>query len=231
MPFGYCAAARAQKNEEPAMIEKRGQVPENDIHGKEELAALALLRNLQGLLAAALDSLGGQRPPTAEAHYLSWAAVSVNRAAEGYLWLRQSGRTNASKLLVRPPIEAVLNATAVQNERGFLHKLAYTEFKRELKLLGDPENRAAAEENFNQFERLILSKEPDYPLKRQTVTIKDAAKAAAMEDLYQTTYAIYCKYAHGALRAATGDLDPATDQFDTHIVAWCVLTILDQLKS
>ena len=95
---------------------------------------MGLLTEVQQLLAHSLNSLGGKSPATGEAAYLGWAAVSVNRAAEGYLWLRESGRVAASKLLVRPALEATFSAIAVIKKHGFLLRKAYSEWEEDKKM-------------------------------------------------------------------------------------------------
>jgi hypothetical protein len=77
---------------------------EKPIHGADEIQLLELLKQVQKILADALKSLGGKSPPTPESNYLSRAAVSVNKAADGYLYLRESGRVSAgAALCLRPP--------------------------------------------------------------------------------------------------------------------------------
>src|SRR6266481_642488 len=98
------------------------------IHGPKEVQLLGLLKDVQRLLADALKSLEGQSLSPGGPAYLVWAAVSVDKAAEGYLWLRESGRVAASKLLIRPALEATFSGIAATKTPGFLFRKAYSEW-------------------------------------------------------------------------------------------------------
>ena len=52
-------------------------------HCQKEGELLNLLKELRTILGMALNSLGGKKPPTAEASYLGYAAKS-GPAADGY---------------------------------------------------------------------------------------------------------------------------------------------------
>jgi hypothetical protein len=47
---------------------------------------------------------------------------------------------------------------------------------------------------------------------------------------YDDYYRIYCRFTHSAMAAVSGNLNQATDSKDTHIMVWCVLMMLNQLK-
>src|SRR5688572_10339396 len=100
----------------------------NEIHGLEERRDLQLLKEVQRVMSDALNSLAGHSHKTKEEAYVWWASVAVNRAAEGFHCLRESGRADASKLLVRPTIELVFAAEAVIRQRGFWFSKAYSEW-------------------------------------------------------------------------------------------------------
>ena len=87
-------------------------------HSPQEMELLQLLKELQEILANAVNSLGGQTPKSPEAHYMGFVAKSVNTAADGYLVLRQAFRVNASKLLIRPALEITLAGAAVERTNG-----------------------------------------------------------------------------------------------------------------
>jgi hypothetical protein len=74
---------------------------------------------MQQQLTDAINSLGDDAPPPKSAEcMLQWVAFSVNRAADGYLLLRQAQRVDTSKLLVRPMLETVFSRTAVMKKPG-----------------------------------------------------------------------------------------------------------------
>jgi hypothetical protein len=104
-----------------------------------EVQFLGLLKELQPVFVGALNSLGGKKPPDANSSYLGRVAITVNRAADGYLFLRESGRMDASKLLVRPALEAVFSGTAAMKNKSFLFRKAYSEWKEHKKLIAKDE--------------------------------------------------------------------------------------------
>jgi hypothetical protein len=57
-------------------------------HCKEEFEQLKLLRELSHILSNGLDSLANKIPPTVESRYVGDAAISVNIASDGYIFLR-----------------------------------------------------------------------------------------------------------------------------------------------
>ncbi len=204
---------------------------EQPIHGPEEVQLLGLLSEVQHVLADALNSLGGKSPPTAESAYLGWSAVSVNRAAEGYLWLRESGRVAASKLLVRPALEATFSGTAVIKKPGLLFRKAYSEWEEDKKMFAhDSAGKAAANLALDDLKRVFEQESPGYPAECKRVTVRDTADMAGLLATYDCAYRIYCQFTHGAMRAVLGHLDEATNTVDTKIVVWCVLMLLDQLR-
>ena len=60
-------------------------------------------------------SLGDKMPDTMGAHYLGYLVRVVNRAAGGYILLRENFHVDASKFLVRPALEAIFIVKAVMN--------------------------------------------------------------------------------------------------------------------
>jgi len=198
--------------------------------GSKEIRLLALLADVQRLLADALNSMGG-KSAQAEASYLLWASISVNRAAEGYLWLRKSGRVAASKLLVRPALEPTFWAIAVIKKPGFLFRKLYTELEEDRKMF--PNNAsvlAARKQTLEAMKRAAMKVRPNHPVECKTVRVRDAADAAGFSKVYDGAYRTYCKFTHGAIQAVQGHLDGATDETDTAVVVWCVLKTLDHLR-
>lgn len=202
------------------------------IHGAEELRNLALLREVQELLAEGLNSLGGKPTISVDATYLGWTAVSVNRAAEGYLCLRDSGRVAASKLLVRPAIEATFSGLAAIKRKDFLFRKAYSEWDEDRKLFAkDAVKVGEAKKALEDLKHAFQSKCPSVDLACKQITVRDTAEMAELLAIYEGTYRLYCQFTHGALRAALGDLDKISDTIDTPVVTWCVLQMLDHLQT
>jgi Family of unknown function (DUF5677) len=205
--------------------------PTKLIHGPEETRLIDLLKKVQSILADALNSMGGKRHSKPEAEYLSWSAVSVNHSASGFLWLRQSGRIRASKLLVRPTLEATFAGIAAVNHREFLFRKAYSEHCEDRKLFAkSANNKKAADQALQKLKKAFGQHCPGCPIKLETVSVWDTAKMAGLLPVYETSYRLYCQYTHGAMRAVMGHLDEATSTADTSTVIWCVLKMLEHLK-
>ena len=206
-------------------------IPQEPIHESREVRWLALLRDLQTSLATGLRSLEGKPLPPGEPQYLAWSSVFVHKAADGYLWLRESGRVFASKLLVRPALEATLSAMAVLKKPGFLFRILYSELEKHKKMLrNNPAAIAEADQVLRDMEAAAKIARPGSPLERKQVDMAYTAKVAGHSVIYERTYRTYCKFTHGAMEAVRGHLDEATDSLDTDVVVWCVLMLLDELR-
>jgi hypothetical protein len=200
-------------------------------HCPQEVELLKLLKELQSILTVALNSLGNKMPLTLESHYLGCAATSVNYATDGYIFLREPGRIHASKLLIRPILEAVISAMAVMEKRGILFQKYYTEWANAKKLFSkDAAYEAKAKQYLEDLKRNFKQEDPSYPIKCKELRISEMAEAAKMQDLYKVAYSAYCEFTHGSMRAVVGELNNATDVIDTSIVISCVLAMLDQLQ-
>jgi len=201
------------------------------IHGQEEVQLIGLLRDVQRVLADALDSMGGKSLQPGAPAYLAWAAVSVNRAAEGYLWLRESGRVPASKLLVRPALEATFFGIAVVKKPGFFFRKLYSEWEQDKKMFAnDAAVEAASNCALQDLKRAARQAFPGCPIECKRVSVREAAEAAGLLNVYNSAYRTYCKFTHGALIAVQGHLDDATDTIDTDVVVSCVLKMLNELR-
>jgi hypothetical protein len=104
------------------------------IYPQFEVLFLEFLKELQPLQVNALNSLGGKKPVDFNSSYLGRIAVTVNRTGDGYLWVRESGRMDASKFLIRPALEAVFCGTAAMKNKDFLFRKAYSEWLEDKKL-------------------------------------------------------------------------------------------------
>ena len=177
-------------------------------HCKEESELLKLLKEVHEILSKALNSLNGTTPPTHESSYLCSAADSVCLAADGYIFLRENGRVNASKLLIRPMVEAALFASAVVNVKGFYFRKRYSEFVDEGKLRGNaPQMKAQVKKASSDLAAILQKGDPTYPIKEGAVSVFDAAHAVGMRDVYEIVYRMYCQYTHGSAKAARGEFD------------------------
>jgi hypothetical protein len=204
---------------------------EQPIHGPEEVRLLKLLSEIRAILGKALDSLGGKSPATPEAHYLGLGAITVNHAAAGYLSLRELCMVHASKFQIRPAIEATFAGIAAIKNPDFLFRKAYSEWLEDKKLAAkSPTAQTALNDAFEEMKRNFKQRFPNRSMVLERVSVKETADLAGLSPVYEGAYRVYCQFTHGALRAATGHLDEATDASDTLTVTWCVLAMLDHLQ-
>src|SRR4051794_7437653 len=98
--------------------------------GPEEETGLAILRDVQAIFQAVIASQRGNGVE-GELYYATQVAVFVGDTAEGFLALREMELVDASKLLVRPMIEAVFKAKAVMAKEGFLFRVTFKEWSEE----------------------------------------------------------------------------------------------------
>ena len=196
-----------------------------------ELEFLKLLKELQPILVKGLDSLAGKKPANLSSSYLGRIAVTVNRASDGYLLLRESGRMDASKLLIRPALDAVFCGTAAVKNKEFSFRKAYTEWEEDKKLFAkDAPGKKDADAYLNHLQELFKKHNPGYPVIYKTISARDTAEMAELLPAYEYSYRIYCKFTHSAMRAVEGGLNQGTDLYDTPTIVWCVLFVLKQLK-
>jgi hypothetical protein len=196
-----------------------------------EIEYLKLLKELQPIIVKAINSLGGKKPPNAGSNYLGIIANTVNRASDGYLVLRESARMDASKLLIRPALEAVFCGIAAVSNKEFLFRKAYSEWGEHKKLFSrDVVGKAQADEVLKRLQEDFPKHNPDYPVNLKPASIWDAADMAGLLPVYEYAYRMYCKFTYSAMSAVSGNLDQQTDLHDTPTMVWCVLTTLEFLK-
>jgi hypothetical protein len=205
--------------------------------------SLMLIGELQRLLANALDSIAG-KITEGEISYLVWGASHVNKVVAGYAELRKRQMVQASKIMVRPVIEATTAVIAALKKPGFLFQKAHseyqqdknliTEFRKVLEMSGQPtgsiqQQLADAKQNWTHFEQNWTKIRSGDPKNVGKLPFPEVLHAADLDPWY-VQYRLYCQFTHGALRAASGDLDEMTDPADNLTVAWLTLMILDQLQ-
>ncbi len=196
-----------------------------------EIEFIKVLKELQPIIVKALDSLGGKKPANAGAKYLGVIAKTVNRASDGYLALREAGRMDASKLLIRPALEAVFCGVAAVKDKKFLFRKAYSEWEEHKKLFAkDQAGKDEADKHLKHLLEDFAKYNPDYPTNCSPASTWDAANMAGFLPVYEYAYRMYCKFTHSAISAVSGNLDQQTDLYDTSTMVWCVLTTLRFLK-
>jgi hypothetical protein len=196
-----------------------------------EIEYLKLLKELQPIVVKAINSLRGKKPANAGSNYLGRIANTVNRTSDGYLVLRESARVDASKLLIRPALEAVFCGIAAVSNKEFLFRKIYSEWEEHNKLFAkDAAGKVEADKYLKNLQEKFSKNNPDYPTNYKPASMWDAAHMAGLLPVYEYAYRMYCKFTHSAMSAVSGYLDQQTDLHDTPTMVWCVLTTLRFLK-
>jgi hypothetical protein len=197
-----------------------------------ERVSLDLLRDIQTELRDALNSLGGRQCKGLFEGYIGYSAMHLNKAVEGYIHLRESGRLDASKLLVRTALEAVIRVHATRKKPELLFRIAFTEYLEDKKWVR-PSDRVrslqAMESNWQEFKDAYHAKYPDHQLKEEKLSLWNAAEEAGLDGYYDSHYRLYCRFTHGAFRASTGDLNDL-QQEDNRAMSLCAFAMADALK-
>jgi hypothetical protein len=197
-----------------------------------ESELISLLGDLQTELATALNSLAGKYPRAIGDRYHLNAGGYINRAAEGYLLLRTRGRIDASKLLIRPAIEAMIRVQALRNKPELLYDIAYSEALEDKKWFRPAAVKYGIElsekvaPDWEKFETAYKAQFPNAAMTKDKFTLYAAAKAAGLLNYYDTYYRMYCQYTHAALRATGGYLDDLADPEDTRVMIFCTYCAL-----
>jgi hypothetical protein len=201
-----------------------------------EFRSLKLVREIQVELATALNSLGRKGNRGLEDEFPFYCASHINRAAEGYVLLRQQLRLDASRLLIRPAIEAAIKILAVRNRPDLLYRIAYSEWLEENKLIGGAARRqgvdytAQHKAKWRDFVKVYSAHFPNHVLVDKKLPLRDAAEAAGIQPYYDAVYRLYCQFTHAAFRAITGSLD-GLHTHDNRTMALCALAGLDAVIS
>jgi hypothetical protein len=197
---------------------------------------MQLTVDMQAELRDGLNSLEGRPREGFFEAYLGYTASHVNRAVEGYIYLRQSGRIEASKLLVRTGIEAVIRLQAVRTKPELLFRIAFTEFNEDRRWVrpsggtNASEALRAIDAHWDQFRDAYRTKYPQHALIEEEISLRRAAECAGLQRYYDSHYRLYCKYTHAAFRATTGNLSEF-NQEDTRTMALCAFSALETVSS
>jgi hypothetical protein len=199
-----------------------------------EAKSLELVRDIQTELVTGLNALGRKSHRGLEDQFPFYSASHINRAVEGYLLLRQQFRFDASRLLIRPAIEAAIKILAVRNQPDLLYRIAYSEHLEDRKLVARAADAAAyfaqLEEKWCEFVKAYSDHFPKHELVDKRLPLRCAAIAARIEAYYDSAYRLYSQFAHAAFRATTGNLDDLHTH-DNRTMALCALTGLDAVTS
>lgn len=202
--------------------------------------SFALLCDLQNELQAALASLAGRQSQGFVDKYYNFSAGHINRAVEGFVFLRKASRIDASKFLIRPAIEAMIRLEAVKRQPKLVFRIAHTERIKDRKWIGRAAVRkainydlATEERDWNEGKARLSAQFPPGALEEKELNLRDTAKEIGpmMEDYYDSHYLMYCAYTHAGLRAITGSLSELTDPEDSATMSLCAFSALDVVAS
>ena len=120
----------------------------------------------------------------------------MNHIAEGFIFLRKSGRIDASKLLVRPLIETMFRVEAIQKKPELFYRIAYSEtIVEDPKWIGSAATRAGAtfdeaahSKRFKEFKEQLSKQLPNVPLEDKYLSVWEIAEAAGMAGYYGSHY-------------------------------------------
>ena len=204
-----------------------------------EEKSLNLVVDVHMELGAALNSLGNKTPRDMSDNYKFWSSFYMGRASQGYIVLRKKSAFAESRFLVRPVIEIMFRLEAVRHQPELVYRIGYTETRLEdrkwlialAKSAGKQFDEVAFDERWMDFKKEIQSQFPNAQLEDKRLTVKQAAEAGKLGGVYDTIYATYCRYTHGALRAIVGELDEPVGAEDNYLVASCLMCAIDALVS
>ncbi len=192
---------------------------------------MELLCDLQRELENALNSLAGKESDGLLDNFLVYSARYINNSADGYIFLRKASRIDASKLLIRPSIDAVVRSIAVQKQPDLLYRIAYTD-RMEHKRMARPiavqagvDYDTETEKGWSAFKRKYSTHFPKHKLVEKELKLSNAAEIAGIKGYYDRPYRLYCGVVHASFKAMRGDTH--TDPFDNWTMASCVCGGLD----
>jgi len=203
----------------------------NDI----EIRSMELLCDMQGELVRALNSLAGKESNGLLEKFLLYSAKYINRAADGYTVLRKASRIDASKLLIRPAIEAMIRAVAVQKQPDLLYTIAYDEQTKHRKMARPIAVNAGMdydtedEKAWSVFRRECVAQFPKHKLVEKELQLTTVADIVGIRPYYDRAYRLYCSFVHATFKAMMGDAH--TDSIDNWTMATCALSGLEFVVS
>ena len=173
--------------------------------------SLELLCDIQRDLSHALNSLEGKQIRSRLDRYLFYMAVHINRAAEGYVFLRKASKLDTSRLLIRPGIEAMIRVLAVRKDASLLYRIAYTEGLEDRKWARpsfikagkdyDSEDKKAWKDFTNEY----AAEFPTHKLEEKELTLFEAATTAGALPYYNAYYRLYLQVHSRSILSSNGE--------------------------
>jgi hypothetical protein len=172
-----------------------------------ERTSMVLLIDMQSALAHALKSLDGKTFPGPQELFLAHMSAYIRRTASAYIVLRKAGELEASRLLIRPTMEALFEIMAVQKDPSMLYRIFHHDHEQVSKLARPASGvdfDVIHEKKWQDFKRGYASKFPHHVQNESRLRIEDLARSAGMNEYYDLHYRLYCRYTHPALEAVMG---------------------------
>lgn len=172
------------------------------------------------------------------AHYHLHSAQHIQRAVDSFVYLRRSGRFDASKFLVRPAIEVVFKLQAIERQPDLLYRIAFSEHLQDQRMARPAStvsnqlyDEAVADAHWNGFSAKYKANYPTHQFIEEELRIHTTAEKANLPRYYDSHYRLYSQYTHGTLRATSGSFDDLTDIEDGRVMALCAWVALEALIS
>ena len=199
---------------------------------------MKLLWDLAIASLKAFSSLGGRVPEKLVHQGTFYWARQINDATKGFFVLRDNNFNASAKLLVRPAIDSVFRLYAVKEKPELLYRILYTETKKEDDWFRRVQGRRGAQPlsslqstEWQTFRASCVKEFGEDKVQDLPVTLRDLAREAKMEPVYDSYYFFYCQHTHGSLRALTGRLDEVTNLTDIRVMLLSSMDVLRFLYS
>lgn len=191
-----------------------------------------IINDLRESLSTALDSLAEKTRNGIHEGFKVFCAIHINRAADGFLALKGSGRIYAARMLIRPAMEPMFKLLAVKKDPSLLFRIACYEHEQDEKWArpfapgGSDEHKAAFQVKWESFKRSYAEAFPDHELCESSVDLRSLAAKAGVDPYYDTHYRLYCQYTHAALRATTDDLEEFSQE-DERVIGFALIVAIE----
>lgn len=171
------------------------------------------INDLRESLSQGLESLGGKTRNGIHEGFKVFCAIHIDRAADGFLALKGSGRIYGARMLIRPAMEAMFKLLAVKKDPSLLFRIACYEHEQDEKWArpfvhdNGEDHKAVFHEKWDSFKSAYREAFPDHELCESSIDLRSLAAKAGVDPYYDSHYRLYCQYTHAALNAATDDLE------------------------
>ena len=202
-----------------------------------ERVTMALLSDIEPVIADALNALGDRMTKRMEDMYYFYASKHIHDTLDAFIVLREGHRLDGARLLIRPALETMLKLRAVRAKPQLLHRALLADNKELDKWFSSvarrhdlPYTPIRERAEWLAFKQRFASQFGADNLKDDTpLSAYDAAKAIDIEAYYDTHYRGFGHYTHGLLEAISGGLDELIDPEASRVMLQSAITALDAL--